>query len=377
MKHVYQKLIVLVLVWGISIPLSQAQNVTLPQASPKSTVMQTVGIATVKVVYSRPNVVSPQGQDRTGNIWGSVVPFGFNNLGFGTATAAPWRAGANENTIVKLSHDATIEGEPIKAGVYSLHMALEESGQTVVILNKDVNSWGSFFYDEAQDALRVNVNSEEHEQTPLLSYSFPEVTNTSTTLALDWEQKRIPIEISFATPELVYLNLKEELKSSKGFTYQSWMSASAYLAQNKIHMEEALQWADAAISAPFIGQQNFTTLQNKATVLNAMGKTEEAGEVMSIALDDPTANIQNYYNYGRSLIAQGDKEKALNLFEEASKKWPDHWLAPHGLARGYSANGDFKKALKYEKEAFAEAPETSKPFLEGYLKALEEGQDFN
>ena len=365
------------MIWGISIPLANAQNVTLPQASPKSTVMQTVGIATVKVVYSRPNVVSPQGQDRTGAIWGNVVPYGFNNLGFGTATAAPWRAGANENTIIKLSHDATIEGKSIPAGVYSLHMAPEESGEVVVIFNKDINSWGSFFYEESQDALRVKVNAVDHEQTALLTYSFPEVTNTEATLAMDWEKKRIPLSISFATPELVYLNLKEELKSSKGFTYQSWMSASAYLTQNNIHMEEALQWADNAISAPFIGQQNFATLQNKATVLTAMGKTEEASEVMNTALEDPTANIQNYYNYGRALIAQGEKEKALDLFQKASKKWPEHWLAPHGLARGYSANGEFKKALKYEKEAFAEAPETSKPFLEGYLKSLEEGQDFN
>ena len=65
------------------------------------------------------------------------------------------------------------------------------------------------------------------------------------------------------------------------------------------------------------------------------------------------------------------------VFAEASKKWPDHWLAPHGLARGYSANGQFSKALKLEKEAYASAPETSKQFLEDYLKTLQEGKDFN
>lgn len=377
MKHLYRKLLVTMLAWGIALPLTFAQNVTLPQASPKASVMQTVGIATLKVVYSRPNVISPQGQDRTGQIWGNVVPYGFNNLGFGTATAAPWRAGADENTLIKLSHDATIEGNPIVAGTYSLHMALEETGEVIVIFNKDINSWGSFFYEESQDALRVTVMSVDHASTPVLTYSFPEVTNNDALLVMDWENKRIPVRISFDTPELVYANLTEELKSSKGFTYQSWMTASAYLAQNNIHMDKALEWAENAISAPFIGQRNFNTLQNKATVLTAMGKTEEAAGVMEEALEDPTAGIQNYYNYGRSLITQGDKEKALELFHKASKKWPEHWLAPHGLARGYSATGDYKRALRYEKEAYAEAPETSKPFLEGYLKSLEEGKDFN
>jgi hypothetical protein len=377
MKHLYQKILVTMLAWGIALPLSLAQSVTLPQASPKASVMQTVGIASVKVVYSRPNVTSPQGQDRTGQIWGNVVPYGFNNLGFGTATAAPWRAGANENTLIELSHDASVEGSPIAAGTYSLHMALEETGEVIVILNKDINSWGSFFYEESQDALRVTVTSEERTSTPVLTYSFPEVTNNDALLVMDWDNKRIPVRISFDTPELVFTNLTEELKSSKGFTYQSWMTASAYLAQNNIHMDKALEWADNAIAAPFIGQKNFNTLQNKATILNTMGKSDEAAAVMEEALADPTAGIQNYYNYGRSLIAQGNKEKALELFLKASKKWPEHWLAPHGLARGYSATGDYKKALKYEKEAFAEAPETSKPFLEGYLKSLEEGKDFN
>jgi len=59
------------------------------------------------------------------------------------------------------------------------------------------------------------------------------------------------------------------------------------------------------------------------------------------------------------------------------KKWPDNWLSIHGLARGYSAKGDFKKALKYEREAVIKAPDGSKGFLEGYIKTLEGGKDFN
>ncbi len=365
------------LIWGIAIPPSEAQNVTLPQASPKATVSQTVGISQVTVTYSRPNVVTPQGQDRTGQIWGSLVPFGLNDLGFGSSKAAPWRAGANENTLIEFSENATVEGKPIEAGRYGLHMVLTEQGNVTVILSNDSKSWGSFFYDPANDALRIDVQWEDHAHTPVLTYSFPEVDLNSTTLALDWENKRIPLHISFDTPELTYISLSNELKSVPGFDYQSWIAASSYLSAQGIHSETALEWADNAINAPFVGQKNFNSMSNKAQILNRIGKTDEAAALMDEALKDPSAGIQNYYNYGRTLIAQGDTEKAMEVFDAASKKWPDHWLAPHGLARGLSATGSYKKALKYEREAFAKAPDASKPFLEGYLKSLEEGKDFN
>lgn len=353
------------------------QGVTLPRSSASAEVKQTVGISTVTVNYSRPSVISPQGQDRTGNIWGGVVPYGYNNLGFGTATEAPWRAGANENTKFTISHDVQVEGKPLPAGTYGFHVAVLEDGNATVIFSKKTDAWGSFFYDKSDDALRVDVVTEEIPKRNLLTYSFIDVDNNNATLALDWEQKRIPVKLTFDTPEIVYQNLKAELESSPGFNLTSWTAAAGYLVQNNIHLEDALTWANAAVEGQFFSQKNFQTLQTKASVLAAMGKSDEASTVMNEALEDPAATIGNYYNYGRQLIAQDKDADALEIFKKANKKWPEHWLAPHGLARGYAANGEISKALKYEKTAFEKAPDNSKPFLEGYLKTLEEGKDFN
>ncbi|WP_040497092.1 DUF2911 domain-containing protein [Fulvivirga imtechensis] len=354
-----------------------AQGVTLPQSSAAAEVRQRVGIADVTVNYSRPDVVSPQGQDRTGQIWGGLVPYGYNNLGFGTSQAAPWRAGANENTTIELSHDATIEGKALQAGTYGLHMAVAEEGNVTVIFSRNNTAWGSYFYDEKDDALRVNVKWQDNEQTPLLTYNFVDVGDKQATLVLDWEKKRIPVKIEFNTPELVYNNLKKELQGAQGFILQNWMSAANYLAQNKIHLEDALAWANNAIEGQFFSQKNFQTMQVKARVLTAMGNTAEADKVMNEALEDPAAGIADYYNYGRQLIGQDKGAEALEVFKKANKKWPDHWLAPHGLARGYSATGDYAKALKYEEQAYTKAPDGSKQFIDGYLKTLKEGKDFN
>ncbi|MTI21890.1 DUF2911 domain-containing protein [Fulvivirga sp. RKSG066] len=354
-----------------------AQGVTLPRASAQATVKQTVGISEITVNYSRPNVISPQGQDRSGDIWGNVVPYGYNNLGFGTATEAPWRAGANENTTISLSHDAQIGGKELSAGTYGLHIAVMEDGNATVIFNKKTSAWGSYFYDKADDALRVEVETVEIPQTNLLTYNFIAVSNNEATLALDWEKKRIPVTIAFDTPEIVYQNLQAELESSPGFNLTSWTAAANYLVSNNVHLEEALTYANNAVEGQFYSQKNFQTLQTKASVLSAMGKTDEAQSVMEEALKDPSATINNYYNYGRLLIGQDQDAEALEIFKKANKRWPDHWLAPHGLARGYSANGDITKALKYEKTAYEKAPENSKQFLAAYLQTLEEGKDFN
>ena len=89
-------------------------------------------------------------------IWGKLVPYGMNNLGFGTAKESPWRAGANENTIIKFTNDVSLEGTPVKAGKYGLHMVIKEDGDADVILTKDYAAWGSFFYDPANVVAKSN-----------------------------------------------------------------------------------------------------------------------------------------------------------------------------------------------------------------------------
>src|SRR5580698_844707 len=93
---------------------ARAQGITAPRTpSPAATVSQTIGISTIMVNYSRPSV---KGRE----VWGALVPYGWNKQGFGAGNSAPWRAGANENTVLKLSHPAKVQGHPVPAGDYGL-----------------------------------------------------------------------------------------------------------------------------------------------------------------------------------------------------------------------------------------------------------------
>ena len=102
MKTVISKVslsaIIIVLVFLVSVPAIAQLN--SPRSSQKATVKQTIGISNISITYSRPSV---KGRE----IWGNLVPFGMNNLGFGTAKESPWRAGADENTIIKFSDDVS------------------------------------------------------------------------------------------------------------------------------------------------------------------------------------------------------------------------------------------------------------------------------
>src|ERR1700747_2672740 len=77
----------------------------------KASVSELIGITDVTIHYNRPGV-----KGRDGKIWGQLIPVGFTDQGFGSSKAAPWRAGANENTTIEFSTDVTVEGQPLAAG---------------------------------------------------------------------------------------------------------------------------------------------------------------------------------------------------------------------------------------------------------------------
>lgn len=65
-----------------------------------------------------------------------------------------WRTGANEATEITFYKDVFFGGKPVKAGTYSLFTIPNEDEWTI-ILNKDLNVWGSFFYKKDKDIARV------------------------------------------------------------------------------------------------------------------------------------------------------------------------------------------------------------------------------
>lgn len=348
-----------------------AQTLTLPAGgfNQKSGIWQRIGITDVRITWDAPGV-----KGREGKIWGTtVVHYGFQNLGFGTAKASPWRAGSNECTTFEVSTDVMINGAPLPKGKYGFFIAVYPDSCTL-IFSKNSTAWGSFFYDPAEDALRVNVHQQKDVpgSREWLAYTFADPTENSAVVALEWEHWRIPFTVSVDLPGTVVASLRRELQTSTGFAGSNWQAAAQFCLQKETNLEEALTWADNAINPP-MGAPSFGTLQLKSMILAKLKRTAESDSILQQAIEKAT--IFELHGYGRQLISQKEPVKALDVFQTNFKKFGDTWPTHVGLARGYSANGDLKKALEHAKIALGQAPDDlNRKSLEGMVKTLSEGK---
>jgi hypothetical protein len=348
----------------------------------RAEVSQWIGLVKVSIEYHSPNVHGGGGADRTGHIWGELVRYGFFDEGFGPSHATPWRVGANESTTISFSHDVKIEGKDLKAGTYALFLDVEKTGPWTWIFSNSAKGWGSYQYDPKNDALRVSVTPIDAPYTEFLTFGFDERRPSSTVAFLQWEKKRIPFKIEVPNITQLYVDqMREDLLTWPGFNYQNWQNAAQFCADNKINLEEALVWADRAIHEPFrgatIGAENFSTLQTKASVLQAMGRVSDADAIMDKAIDMPDAGMILVHSYGIRLLRASRNDRALKILLLNQSRHPDEkFWTYYGLARAYTALGDKPNAIKNWEIAIANTPEDRKfllPQFQSALKKLKEG----
>lgn len=343
----------------------------------KAEVSQWIGPVKVTIAYHSPRVHF-KGAERTGHIWGELVQYGFFDDGFGPSKAMPWRAGANETTTIAFSHDVKVDGKAIKAGTYGLFLDVEKAGPWNWVFSSNAMGWGSYQYDSKNDVLRTPATPTDAPFTEFLTYGFDDRLPASAVAFLQWENKRVPFKIEVPNVNDIWVaKIRNDLQGWPGFNYQNWQNAAQFCADNKVNLEEALVWADKAITVPFrgaaIGRGNFSTLQTKAAVLTAMGRDSDAEATMEKALHLPGAEPIAIHQYAMRLLRGGKKEKAMEIFQFNFKQHPDEKFYTYvGLARGYTAMGDKEKAIKNWEIALQNVPESQKGNRPVYEKALQD-----
>ena len=324
----------------------------LPRASQHALVSQRIGITDITINYHRPLANGRQ-------VWGKLVPYG-----------QVWRAGANENTTITFSDPVTIEGQTLDKGTYGLHMIPGETEWTI-IFSRTSTAWGSFTYKQDDDALRVKVKSQSAEMHDALAYDFDDVKADSAAVTMRWENVAVPFKVHVNVNDIVTASIHQQMHGMNQYYWEGPDNAAQYFLVNKINLDEALKYEDLSIQ----NEERYDNLMNKSKVLEAMGRKQDADAFRAKALDKASA-LQLYF-YGRQL--QGDKkqEEALAIYQSTAKKFPDYWTTHLGMARVYSAKGDFDNAVKEAKVALDGAPDSNKANLANYVKRLQNKEDIN
>ncbi len=334
--------------------VSPAQSfvLDLPDQSQRAEISQKVGITNVTINYHRPLV-------KNRKIWDGLVPYG-----------KVWRAGANENTTITFSDPVMIEGKPLDKGTYGLHM-IPNADEWTIIFSKNSTSWGSFTYDQAEDALRVTVKPRAADLHDALTYDFDQLQPDSALVELEWEKVAVPFKVSVDVHDVVQASLKKQLRNLSQYTWMSWDDAANYLLTEKIALDDALTYANKSIE----NEDRYDNEMTKSKVLTALSRKDDAAVAEKKALD--LANPLQVHLFARQLQAQKRSEEAFTIFRENAKKHPDQWFVHTGLARMYSAQGKFDDAAKEMKLALAAAPDNQKSYLDGLVRQLEAKQDIN
>jgi tetratricopeptide (TPR) repeat protein len=342
--------------------LSQAQQPWLPrEPSPAATVSQTVGISIIAVNYSRPSV---KGRE----VWGVLVPYGWDKNGSAIGLESPWRAGANENTILHLSHAATIEGNSVPAGDYGLFFVINKDNTGEVILSKDYKSWGSFFYDPKQDQMRAKITIRDvPNYVERLDYSFDSVSKNMAELDLNWAKKQFPVKITFAVDEIVVQNATELLQGQTGFLWQNTNAAANYTLTNKVSLDQGLKWANRSIGTqpvPSLGP-----VATKAGILDVMGNHAESEKLMKDAMVNASEVDLNAYGY--VLLGNKQYDKAIAAFKLNADNHPKSANAWDSLGEAYALAGDKQNAIaNFKKSLSLDPPPNVKANSEKYMKQL-------
>ena len=331
---------------------AQPTELNIPRVSQRASVTQRLGLTDITITYHVPMVGGRE-------VFGKIVPY-----------TKVWRAGANENTVISFTDDVTVEGKPLTAGQYGLHM-IPDKDQWTVIFSKNSTSWGSFSYDEKEDALRVTVKPHAAEFREALAYTFDDTKPESTDATLRWDKTAVPIRIGVDVKAVVLRSIKNELRNVGGFTWGGYDEAANWCLDNNYELDQAIKWEDQSIQM----EERFENWETKSRILAVLGKNDESQKALVTALEK--ANAIQMYVYARGLQRQGNAKRAFELYPQVVKKDPRHWVGHLAMARVASNSGDFSMASKEIAQAIDGAPANTKPALEGLQKRLQNKDDIN
>jgi len=192
-----------------------------------------------------------------------------------------WRTGANEATTIQFTTDVYVDENKVPAGKYSLFTIPTEKDWTIII-NKIDKQWGAYNYKQEEDLVRFKVKPVESAFAENLCYSFDNLTSSSASIFVRWENLKIAFKVEVDLTNQVYAKIKEAI-AAKPDNWQNYSQAANYAAENNLYGDEPLQWVEKATSLGggyypyFVKAKLMFKKNNTNEALKALEKCREIG----------------------------------------------------------------------------------------------------
>ena len=345
-KIITSSLFIVCLLFNTQVNSQTFENaVKLPATSQKAKVYQQIGVTDMAISYHRPLV---KGRE----IFGKLIPFG-----------KIWRAGADENTVIKFSTDVTIDGKTVKAGAYGFH-AIPNKDSWTIILNTETKAWGSYFYKKEKDVLRFNAAAKAATHQEAMTFNFSQVTANKATVELRWATTSVSFDVHVNSTDLVNNNIKQQLNSLPWWGWTGLHNAAQYNLNNNVHLEDAVTWVDRSIR----NNRNFSNLTLKAKILEKQGKKAEADKLNADALKIGTARELQRAAFFK--FRAKDNKGGIEVLKNVLKNSPNNYQSYTTMAWGYEQVKDNKSAKKMYKKALKMAPSDRKEAIKKAMDKL-------
>ncbi|RSK36182.1 DUF2911 domain-containing protein [Hymenobacter metallilatus] len=275
------------LVSGLLLSAAAEAQISTPQASPKSTIQQRVGLTDVTLVYSRPSL-------RGRVAFGNLVPF-----------SKRWRTGANATTSLKFSDDVTIEGKKVPAGEYGLY-TIPGKTEWIVVLNKSTKMGADVdAFKDDEDVARFTIKTYKvPTKVETFTMNFTDLTPATATVDIQWEMTGAKFKIITDVEPKVMAQIEEKVIKNANPSNGDLAAAAVYYFDSNKDLKQALTWMQKANEK----DPKFWNLLTEAKIRMKMkdykGAITAAEQSKKLALDNKNAD---YVKMNEDLIMEAKK----------------------------------------------------------------------
>jgi hypothetical protein len=256
-----------------------AQTIKTPPVSSTQTIKQDLGVGSVELSYSRPNV-------KARKIFGDLVPLG-----------QVWRTGANQATTLTFSDEVMIGTTKVPAGKYGL-LSIPDKNEWTLIITKQLDVTNPSAYKQENDVVRIKAKpTSMPSAVETFTMQFANVKPSSTELQLLWDNVAVNLPITMDLDKKVMAQIDEIMNKDNRPYYQ----AGLYYLESGKDIKQAYTWLEkAAVQQP----DAYWIHHQKAIALVKLGRKEEAKQAAQKSMElARKQNNNDYVTLNQKLIA--------------------------------------------------------------------------